>query len=132
MRVLVLDQDPGVCGAIQTALLVEGLAADAASDPATMGAAVQEQPYDLVILDHIVTGFSPAHLGQLVFEHQPDAKLLVLTADNSVRRVFGQPAALGYEFVRKPLQLQPVLEAAARLLLARRAEESSPSTSRRA
>src|SRR5437879_3181037 len=56
VRLLILDDDPGVCGIIQTALANPDFTVDMVSDPGMMETQLREKKYHVVILDYVIPG----------------------------------------------------------------------------
>lgn len=105
VRVLVLDDDPGVCRVIQAALAPSGFHVDVRSEPAAIESALRGQAYHVVILDYVIPGLESAKVLEWVREYQPDASLIVVTAYPSIDSALTCLRARTYDYVTKPFQV---------------------------
>jgi len=77
-RVLIVDDDPGIRTFCALALRKEELHADQAEDGLRALAAVQEQHYDLVLLDMLMPGLNGREVCQRLRQNPPTANLKVI------------------------------------------------------
>ena len=123
MRVLVVEDDPGIAAGLQSTLMHRGWAADVMPGIAAAWAALRAEPFDVVLLDlglvdgdgtDLLRQIRQAQTGQLP---DPATPVLIITAlDNAAARV----AALDLgadDYVTKPFDID---EVAARMRALRR------------
>jgi signal transduction histidine kinase/ActR/RegA family two-component response regulator len=120
-RVLVVDDEPGICLLVREALEREGAEVCAANDAAAVRTLLREEPFDLIVCDLHMAGLGAERLHRLLLGVRPDlARGIVLTTGDSVSPEPERVAkAIGAVLVHKPFDL-PALLAAVRTSLARR------------
>ena len=128
MRVLVVEDDPGMTRVLQRGLAEEGYVVDACTDGAEAGWRVRELPYDAVVLDVMLPGEDGFELCRRLRADQFVLPVIMLTARHDVAdRVRGLDLGAD-DYLTKPFSF---VELAARLrALLRRADPARPSTLR--
>lgn len=126
MRILVVDDDPGVRAALDRALRLDGYEVSSAADgAAALGSLALDSP-DAVVLDLGLPGMDGLDVCRRMREAGDDTPVLMLTARDAVHdRVLGLDAGAD-DYVVKPFALAE-LEARLRALLRRRPAESGES-----
>jgi len=118
-RVLVVDDEMPILGAVGEYFGALSLHVDTAQEREEAEALILTTPYDLVIADMRLTGIhgrEGLELARFVREFQPGARVLIMTAHGSgeleeeVRRCGAD------QFVRKPIPLSELAAEAFRLL----------------
>lgn len=130
VRVLVVEDEDVLADAVAEWLRREAFAVDVAYDGDAGQERITVNSYDVVVLDRDLPGMTGDELCRSVASHQPDTRVLMLTAAASVRdRVAG--LALGADdYLTKPFAM---VELAARVhALARRSAARTPTTLSRA
>jgi two-component system OmpR family response regulator len=128
MRVLVVEDDPGMTRVLQRGLAEEGYVVDACTDGTEAGWRVRELPYDAVVLDVMLPGEDGFALCRRLRADQFVLPVIMLTARHDVAdRVRGLDLGAD-DYLTKPFSF---VELAARLrALLRRADPARPSTLR--
>jgi CheY-like chemotaxis protein len=115
LRVLVIDDDPGVRELVSDLLVSFGYECDTAAN-GTEGLARYEQGrWDLVLTDLSMPGMSGWDVVARVRRRRPDVPIVVLTGLSSAE-VSRRAAELGVPLVRKPFRAAVLREALTRAL----------------
>lgn len=119
-KILVVDDEPRVCGMLKEFLETRGYAVISALSGHEALAAVQEERPDLILLDILMPGMNGLEALQRIREIDPTAGVIMLTAlqDEGVAREAMQKEA--YDYLTKPVDL-PYLELTILAKLAQRA-----------
>jgi DNA-binding response OmpR family regulator len=128
MRMLVVEDDPGMARVLQRGLTEEGYVVDACTDGAEAGWRVRELPYDALVLDVMLPGVDGFEVCRRLRADHLALPVIMLTARHDVAdRVRGLDLGAD-DYLTKPFSF---LELAARLrALLRRADPARPSTLR--
>jgi two-component system, OmpR family, response regulator len=128
MRVLVVEDDPGMSRVLQRGLTEEGYVVDACGDGAEAGWRARELPYDAVVLDVMLPGQDGFEVCRRLRADHLAVPVIMLTALHDVAdRVRGLDLGAD-DYLTKPFSF---VELAARLrALLRRADPARPSTLR--
>jgi two-component system response regulator AtoC len=107
-RVLVVDDEPEMCD-----LLVSGLGRrgfDVTARPAAdeAFALLGEEDFDVVITDLQMKGMNGLELCERVTLNRPDVPVVVMTAFGSLETAIAAIRVGAYDFVTKPLELEPL------------------------
>jgi len=105
VRILVVDDDPGVCRVIQAALGNPDFTVDAVAEPAQVEARLQGKPYHVIILDYVIPGLESERVLEWLREHQPDASIIVVTGYPSIDSALSCLRARTYDYLTKPFQV---------------------------
>ncbi len=105
VRILIIDDDPGVCRVIQAALGGDDFSVDAVSDPALVEAQLCARPYHVIILDYVIPGLQSEQVLDWLRAHQPDASIIVVTAFPSIDSALSCLRARTYDYITKPFQI---------------------------
>ncbi len=126
MRILVVDDDPGVRAALDRALRLSAYEVTAAGDGETALQALALEPPDAVVLDLGLPGLDGLEVCRRIRSAGNDTPVLILTARDAVHdRVLGLDAGAD-DYVVKPFALAE-LEARLRALLRRRPADDGES-----
>ncbi len=126
MRILVVDDDPGVRAALDRALRLDGYQVTTANDGAAALESLALSPPDAVVLDLGLPGLDGLDVCKRMRDAGDDTPVLILTARDAVHdRVLGLDAGAD-DYVVKPFALAE-LEARLRALLRRRPAEGGES-----
>ena len=102
-RLLVVDDEVEVRTALRHVLESDGYEIHEAEDGSTALALMQQQPFQVVISDHVMPGLSGIDFLKLVRVRQPDVVRIMLTGDKdpetTVRSINESEV---YRFIRKP------------------------------
>jgi two-component system, OmpR family, response regulator MprA len=123
MRVLVVDDDPAVSGALNRALRLEGYEVSLAADGPSALEEIAVRPPEALVLDIGLPGIDGLEVCRRLRAAADDTPVLMLTARDAVRdRVAGLDAGAD-DYLVKPFALAELL-ARLRALLRRRPTES--------
>lgn len=122
MRILVVDDDPGVRAALDRALRLDGYEVRSVADGEAALASLSLDPPDAMVLDLGLPGMDGLDVARRMRQAGDDTPVLMLTARDAVNdRVLGLDAGAD-DYVVKPFALAE-LEARLRALLRRRPED---------
>ena len=109
LRVLVVDDEPGLRDALRSALRADGFNVScAANGEQALVLSAAEAP-DAVILDLMLPDVSGLEVLRLLRQRRPDICVLLLTARDSVEDRIAGITAGGDDYVTKPFSLEEVL-----------------------
>jgi DNA-binding NtrC family response regulator len=106
VRILVVDDERGLCAGIQEALQREGYTVDAATDASTALQLTEKRLYNLVISDHRMPQVSGLELLTRVKEKSRDTLLIMMTAYGTVEGAVEAMKRGAYDYLAKPLDMQ--------------------------
>ncbi len=104
VRVLVVDDDPGVRYTLREILASEGLAVDEAADGAEALARHEAQPAALVVTDLRMPRMDGMELLRRLVARPPSPRVVVITAHGSERQAVEAMKAGAYDYFRKPFE----------------------------
>jgi DNA-binding NtrC family response regulator len=107
LRVLVVDDDPGVRYTLREILSSEGLAVDEAADGAEALAKLDGHP--LVITDLRMPGMDGMELLRRLAPRSPAPRVVLITAHGSERQAVEAMKAGAYDYFRKPFETEELL-----------------------
>jgi DNA-binding NtrC family response regulator len=105
IRILVVDDEPGLCAGIQEALRREGYQVDSASDGATARNRVSRQLYNLVITDLKMPDVSGLEVLQEARRQSPDTQCILMTAYGTVASAVQAMKEGACDYLAKPLDI---------------------------
>ena len=106
IKILVVDDEQGLCAGIQEALRREGYVVDAATDPAAALKLGRERLYNLVISDLKMPGLSGLDLMTQVRAHNRDTLFILMTAYGTVENAVEAIKQGAYDYLPKPLDMK--------------------------
>jgi len=106
VKILVIDDEQGLCAGIQEALRREGYVVDAATDAAAGLRLVQHHLYNLVISDIKMPGLSGLDLLTQVRAHSRDTLFILMTAYGTVESAVEAMKQGAYDYLPKPLDMK--------------------------
>ena len=116
-RVLIVDDDAGMCDLVADHLRRDGFEASAHRRGSEALAELKEQELDVVLTDLKMPGMSGAELCERIVADRPDVPVVVMTAFGSMETAVAALRAGAHDFVTKPIELEVlslVLERAVR------------------
>lgn len=105
-RLLVVDDERGLCAGVQEALRREGYAVDAANDARTALGYLRAQGYHVVVTDVRMPDMSGLHLLQQARQFHAETQFILMTAYGTVENAVEAMKAGAYDYVTKPLDMQ--------------------------
>lgn len=106
IRILVVDDERGLCAGIQEALQREGYAVDAATDPLTALQTVEARLPNLVIADFRMPQMTGVELLAKVKERSRDTLFILMTAYGTVEGAVDAMKQGAYDYLSKPIDMQ--------------------------
>jgi len=124
MRLLIIEDEPGIAGFLKEGLEEEYFAVDVASDGRTGLDLAMTNEYDLLLVDWMIPGISGIEVCRRLRKEGNDAPIIFLTAKDTIEDVvFGLDAGAN-DYIRKPFEFEELL-ARIRVQLRRRGSEES-------
>jgi DNA-binding NtrC family response regulator len=106
IKILVVDDEQGLCAGIQEALRREGYVVDAATEPAAALKMAKDHLYNLVISDIKMPGLSGLDLLTQVRAHHRDTLFILMTAYGTVESAVEAMKQGAYDYLPKPLDMK--------------------------
>ena len=123
LRVLVVDDDPGVRYTLREILASEGLLVDEAADGAEALAKLEGHP--LVLTDLRMPGMDGMELLRRLAARSPAPRVVLITAHGSERQAVDAMKAGAYDYFRKPFETEELLAVVRRAVEAARLAEEN-------
>lgn len=105
-RILVVDDEQGLCAGIQEALRREGYQVDATTEPARALGWAEQRLYNLVVSDIKMPGMTGQELLLKVRDRQADVLFILITAHGSVENAVESMRQGAYDYLTKPIDLK--------------------------
>ena len=106
VKILVVDDEQGLCAGLQEALRREGYVVDAATDAVVGLRMAQQRLYNLVISDIKMPGLSGMDLLTQLRAHNRDTLFILMTAYGTVESAVEAMKQGAYDYLPKPLDLK--------------------------
>lgn len=106
VKLLVVDDEQGLCAGLQEALRREGYSVDAVPDAPTAAQQSKDQLYNLVLSDLKMPGMSGLELLQQVKRYHPDTMFILMTAYGTVENAVEAMKQGAYDYLSKPIDLK--------------------------
>ncbi len=127
-RILIVDDEPSITEFVSYALTKEGYTADVAADGETALSMIEEQHYDLFILDIMLPGIDGYDLCRRI-RAKMDTPILFLSArDSELNKVVGLELGAD-DYLAKPFGVRELMARTRALLRRSQASESTAATS---
>ena len=101
-KALVVDDEPGVCAAVQAILETEAIAAETCTSSTQAAGLIKGDGYDLVILDLKMPEMDGMELYEDVRESSPDSIYIIITAYGTVHSAVDAIKRGIYDYILKP------------------------------
>ncbi len=125
MRILIIEDEPGIAGFLKEGLEEEYFAVDVAGDGRRGLELAMTNEYDLLLVDWMIPGISGIEVCRRLRKEGCEAPIIFLTAKDTIEDVvFGLDAGAN-DYVRKPFEFEELL-ARIRVQLRRRGSEGGP------
>ena len=105
-RILVVDDEQGLCAGVQEALRREGYIVDAMTDAAAALKLTEQRLYNLVISDIKMPGLGGLELLKLVRAHSRDTLFILMTAFGTVENAVEAMKQGAYDYLPKPIDMK--------------------------
>jgi DNA-binding NtrC family response regulator len=106
IKILVVDDERGLCAGVQEALRREGYSVDAATDALVALSLAEKTLYNLVVSDIKMPQLSGLELLVRVKARHPDTMFILMTAFGSVENAVEAMKQGAYDYLTKPVDLQ--------------------------
>ncbi len=107
-RILVVDDDQGMCEVLEEGLGRRGLTTTSRTSVAEACALLAIEDFDVVVSDLRMQGDGGLELCEYVVANRPDLPVVVMTAFGSMEAAVGAIRAGAYDFITKPFDLEEV------------------------
>ncbi len=114
IRLLIIDDDPGVLSAMQALFRRAGHQVIALADPSEAAGALAEEAPDVVLTDVRMPLVSGMEILALVKAQRPDAEVILMTAFGSIQLAVEAVKKGAYDFLLKPFDDVSIVELAVR------------------
>ena len=106
VKILVVDDERGLCAGVQEALRREGYVVDATTEPQAALKLTQERLFNLVISDIKMPGLSGLELLERVRERSHDTLFILMTAFGTVESAVEAMKQGAYDYLPKPIDMK--------------------------
>jgi DNA-binding NtrC family response regulator len=106
VRILVVDDEQGLCAGIQEALRREGYVVEAMTDPVAAGKAALQRLFNLVISDIKMPGISGLELLNQIRARHSDTLFILMTAYGTVENAVEAMKQGAYDYLPKPIDMK--------------------------
>jgi DNA-binding NtrC family response regulator len=106
VKILVVDDEQGLCAGLQEALQREGHDVDATTDPQAALKLASDNLYNLVISDIKMPGLSGLELLAKVRERHRDTLFILMTAYGTVENAVAAMKQGAYDYLPKPIDMK--------------------------
>jgi DNA-binding response OmpR family regulator len=118
-RVLIVDDDPLLCLALERALSRKGYSAQSVHSGSEALALLEREPQDVMVLDMILPGISGPEVMQRAREMWPDMLIVILTGQASLDSAIEAVRQGAADYLHKPIRIQQAADAISVVLEAR-------------
>jgi DNA-binding NtrC family response regulator len=109
-RVLVVDDDKAICRLVDSILEMEGYPRRLAFNGNDARKAMADEAFDILISDIYLGDGSGLDLLELMKEKQPDAEVVIMTAQGSVETAVTAVRRGAFDYISKPFVIDALLE----------------------
>ena len=110
MRVLIIEDEPGIARFLKQGLAEEGFAVDVADTGPVGLALAQQQPYDLLLVDWMLPGLTGLEVCRQLRAQANRTPLIFLTARDTVPDTVQGLQAGANDYIKKPFHFEELLE----------------------
>ncbi|NIL99123.1 MAG: response regulator [Planctomycetales bacterium] len=104
-RILIVDDEQSMCDLLEADLGCRGLDTTCFTSAELAFAAVQQQPFDVVLTDLKMPGVDGIQLCERIVANRPDIPVVVMTAFGSLETAVQAIRAGAYDFITKPVEM---------------------------
>ncbi|HSI78470.1 response regulator transcription factor [Lunatibacter salilacus] len=109
MRILVIEDEPGIWGFLKQGLEEEGYSVDVAEEGNKGLDMALEGVYDLILVDWMLPGISGVEVTRNFRKEYPDTPVIFLTAKDTTQEAVFALQTGANDFIRKPFQFEELL-----------------------
>ena len=107
-RVLVVDDDQAMCDLLEGALGRRGFSVTSRTAADEAFALLAAEDFDVVITDLQMKGMNGLELCERISQNRPDVPVVVMTAFGSLETAVAAIRVGAYDFITKPIDLEPL------------------------
>jgi DNA-binding NtrC family response regulator len=115
-RILVVDDEPAVCGAIKMMLEHDGHQVQTANNGREALSLLEEGRFDLVTTDFAMQGMKGDALAAAIKQRLPKQPVLMISANGAIAQSFGDPLPGVDMVISKPFLMQDLFDAVAKVI----------------
>ena len=115
-QILVVDDEPAVCGAIKMMLEYDGHKVQTASNGSEALSLLEQNKFDLVTTDFFMTGMKGDALAAAIKERLPKQPVLMISANGAIAKSSGDQLPGVDLVISKPFSQKELSEAVATVL----------------
>ena len=108
-EILVIDDEIGICQAVQRVLQPSGYLVDASTSGTECLGLVRQGNYDLILLDVMMPGVNGIDLLTSIHEHDPEIVCIIITGYATVELAVQAIKHGAYDFLTKPFSVDDLL-----------------------
>jgi len=123
-RILIVDDEQGIRQSLKGVFEDEGFTAELASSGEECLRKIEENPYDLVLLDIWLPGIDGIETLRRLREKSPETRVIVISGHATIATAVAATKLGAYDFIEKPLSLEHTLLIARNALSHRRLEQA--------
>lgn len=116
VRILVIDDEPGICQLIGSALERPNFVVEVQSDVTRIEQQLQSKAYHLIITDYVLPGVKAEDVFDWIKRDQADASVIVVTGFPSLDSAVSSLRARTYDYLTKPFDISQLEEVVRRCL----------------
>ena len=124
-RILIVDDEPGIRHSLKGVFEDEGFATEVVSSGEECLKKIDQNPYDLVLLDIWLPGIDGIETLRRLKEKSPQTHVIVISGHATIATAVTATKLGAYDFVEKPLSLEHTLLIAQNALSHRRLERAN-------
>jgi DNA-binding response OmpR family regulator len=109
MRILIIEDEPGIWGFLKQGLEEEGYSVDVAEDGNKGLVMALEGVYDLILVDWMLPGISGVEVTRSFRKEYPETPIIFLTAKDTTQEAVFALQTGANDFIRKPFQFEELL-----------------------
>ena len=115
-KILIVDDDKGICESLEELLRVEEYQADSASSGEIALEALAGEKYDLVLLDIRMPGIDGVEVMHEIRKYHPDTRIIIITGYGSLESAIEAIRSGAQDYMLKPYTAEDILLSISRAL----------------
>jgi two-component system, OmpR family, response regulator len=120
-RLLVVDDEVHIRSSLVKALTLVGYAVDEAASGQEALTLLQEEPYDLMVLDMVMPGVEGLDVLRQAHRVQPDVSIIILTGNATLESAIAAVKSAAVDYLLKPASIHEIIDAVTNALQKRAA-----------
>lgn len=109
-KVLLVDDEEDFLSTLSERLVVRGLKVTAVTRGEDAVAKIDEQTYDLIVLDLAMPGIGGLEALKRIKQKQPDAEIIILSGQGSIKTSIEAMKLGAEDFLQKPVDMADLLQ----------------------